>query len=92
MPELFLDDDTRRENFRVITRRSITVIYRENYRYRTVQVNTMYKRKAQKVLPVDLEKSDESKSEGYDNWKQAILEEEKKRIYINSPDPNRLFA
>src|SRR6266536_2887952 len=34
--ELFLDDDMRRENFRVIIRRSIIVIYRESYRYRTV--------------------------------------------------------
>ncbi len=36
VPEFFLDDDTRRENFRVITRRSIIIIYRENYRYRIV--------------------------------------------------------
>jgi len=36
VPEFFLDDDTRRENFRIIIRRNIIVIYRENYRYRTV--------------------------------------------------------
>ena len=36
VPELFPDDDARRENFRVITRRSIAVIYRESYRYRIV--------------------------------------------------------
>jgi len=69
VPELFLDDDARRENFRIITRRSITAIYRESYRYRIVQINTMYKRKTQKVLPVDLEKSDRNKLEGYNNWK-----------------------
>ena len=69
MPELFLNDNTRRDNFRAIMRRSIAVIYRESYRYRTVQINTMYKRKAQKVLPVDLGESDGSKSRNYDNWK-----------------------
>ncbi len=36
MSEFFLDDNTRRENFRVITRRSIVVIYRESYRYRII--------------------------------------------------------
>ena len=36
VPELFSDDDARRENFRIIIRRNIIVIYRENYRYRTV--------------------------------------------------------
>ncbi len=46
VPELFPDDDARRENFRAIMRRSIAVIYRESYRYRTIQINTMYKRKA----------------------------------------------
>src|SRR6266536_3299351 len=61
MPELFLDDDTRRENFRAITRRNITIIYRESYRYRIVQVNTIYKRKAQKILPVNLKKSNKNK-------------------------------
>ena len=45
MPELFPNDNTRRENFRVTTRRNITTIYRESYRYRTVQINTIYKRK-----------------------------------------------
>ncbi len=34
--ELFPDDNTRRENFRVITRRNITTIYRESYRYRII--------------------------------------------------------
>jgi len=46
VPEFFLDNNTRRKNFRVIMRRSIVIIYRENYRYRTIQVNTIYKRKA----------------------------------------------
>ena len=69
MPELFLDDDTRRENFRATTRRNIITTYRENYRYRTIQINTIYKRKAQKVLPVDLGKSDRNKLGGYNNWK-----------------------
>ncbi len=36
VPELFLDDNTRRVNFRVITRRSIITIYRESYRYRII--------------------------------------------------------
>ena len=36
VPELFLDDDTRRENFRIIMRRNIIIIYRESYRYRTI--------------------------------------------------------
>ena len=36
VPELFLDDNTRRDNFRVITRRSIIATYRENYRYRII--------------------------------------------------------
>ena len=67
VPELFPDDNTRRNNFRTTTRRSITTTYRENYRYRTVQVNTIYKRKTQKILPVDLGESDESKLGGYNN-------------------------
>ncbi len=41
--ELFPDNNIRRENFRAITRRNITIIYRESYRYRTIQINTMYK-------------------------------------------------
>jgi len=49
VPELFPNDNTRRENFQAIIRRNITIIYRESYRYRTVQINTIYKRKAQKV-------------------------------------------
>ena len=92
MPELFSDDNTRREKFRAIIKRSIIIIYRENYRYRIVQVNTVYKHKTQKILSVDLGESDESKPENYNNWKQVVLEEEKRRIYINSPDPNRSFA
>ncbi len=92
MPELFPDDDTRRENFRAIMRRSIIIIYRESYRYRTVQVNTIYKRKAQKILPVDLGKSDRSKLEDYDNWKQTILKKEKRKARINPLNPNKLFA
>ncbi len=36
IPELFLDDDTRRENFRIIIKRSIAAIYRESYRYRII--------------------------------------------------------
>jgi len=36
VPELFPDDDARRENFRIIIRRSIIIIYRESYRYRIV--------------------------------------------------------
>src|SRR6266536_4757821 len=92
MPELFSDNNIRRENFRVITRRNIAATYRESYRYRTVQVNMMYKCKTQKVLPVDLGESDRSKLGDYNNWKQAVLEEEKRRAYINPPDSNRLFA
>ncbi len=92
VPEFFPDDDTRRENFRAITRRSIAIIYRESYRYRTVQINTIYKRKAQKILPVNLGESNGSKSGNYNNWKQALLEEEKRRARINSPDSNKLFA
>jgi len=46
VPEFFLNDNTRRENFRITTRRSIVAIYRESYRYRIVQVNTIYKCKA----------------------------------------------
>jgi len=46
VPELFPNDNTRRENFRIIIRRNIIAIYRESYRYRIVQVNTIYKRKA----------------------------------------------
>ena len=69
MPELFSDDNTRRENFRTITKQSIIIIYRESYRYRTIQVNTIYKRQAQNVLLVDLGESDGSKLEDYDNWK-----------------------
>ncbi len=34
--ELFLNHNTRRENFRIIIKRSIIIIYRENYRYRIV--------------------------------------------------------
>jgi len=51
----------------------------------------MYKYKAQKVLPVDLGKSDKNKLEGYNNWKQAILEKKKRRARINPPNPNKLF-
>ncbi len=69
MPELFPNDNTRQENFRATIRRNITIIYRESYRYRIVQVNMIYKRKTQKVLLVDLEKSDRSKLGNYDNWK-----------------------
>jgi len=65
--ELFLNDDTRRENFRIIIRRNIIIIYRESYRYRIIQVNTMYKYKTQKILSVDLGKSDRSKLGDYDN-------------------------
>jgi len=36
MPEFFLNDNIRRENFRAIMRRNIIIIYRESYRYRTV--------------------------------------------------------
>jgi len=92
IPELFSDDNTRRENFRAITKRNIITIYRENYRYRTIQVNTIYKRKAQKILSVDLGESDRNKSEDYNNWKQAILKKEKRRVRINPPDPNKLFT
>ncbi len=92
MPELFLNDNTRRENFRATTRQNIATIYRESYRYRTIQVNTIYKRKTQKILPVDLGESDENKPKDYDNWKQTILEKEKKRARINPPDPNRPFT
>ncbi len=91
MPELFLDDNVRRENFRVITRRNIIIIYRESYRYRTIQINTIYKCKVQKVLPIDLGESDKNKLKNYDNWKQVILKKNKKRVRINPPNPNRLF-
>ncbi len=92
MPELFPNDNTRQENFQTITKRNITAIYRESYRYRTVQVNTIYKRKTQKILPVNLEKSDKNKLEDYDNWKQTILKKKKRRVRINPPDPNRPFT
>ncbi len=36
VPELFPNNNTRRENIRIIIRRNIIVIYRESYRYRTV--------------------------------------------------------
>ncbi len=36
MSEFFPDDDTRRENFRVIMRRNIATIYRESYHYRII--------------------------------------------------------
>ncbi len=67
VPELFPDDNTRRDNFRAITRRNITTTYRESYRYRTIQINTIYKRKTQKILPMNLKKSDGNKSEDYNN-------------------------
>ncbi len=41
---------------------------------------------------MNLRESDKNKLGDYDNWKQAILEKEKKRTRINPPDPNRLFA
>ena len=92
MPELFPNNNARRENFRATIKRSIVIIYRESYRYRTVQINTIYKHKVQKILPVDLGESDGSKLGGYDNRKQAVLEEEKRRARINPPDPNKLFT
>src|SRR6266536_843770 len=36
VPELFLNDNTRQENFRTTTRRNIIIIYRESYRYRII--------------------------------------------------------
>src|SRR6266498_4490767 len=42
VPELFPNDNTRQENFRATIRRNITIIYRESYRYRIVQVNMIY--------------------------------------------------
>ncbi len=41
---------------------------------------------------MDFGESDGSKLENYNNWKQVILKEEKRRARINSPNPNKLFT
>jgi hypothetical protein len=68
------------QNYRASVRKGcVGVMNRSGIRVNTLRINTLYKRKADKVKPVDSSTSDGSTPGGREDWRLRAIEREKQR-------------